>query len=122
MVFLNDIKTGKISLEKAKKLQQDYDEYLKRIQKGNKSAEQRNILANIDIVLNARNNAIKFIEDYSSMILKAKKLAKQGTGLKILTPKKILQRLPTALPQVKTGNNSKSLLNEINEILYSLYQ
>ena len=100
MVFLNDIKTGKISLEKAQKLQQDYDEYLKRIQKGNKSAEQRNILANINIVLNVRNNAIKFIEDYSSMILKAKKLAKQGTGLKILTPKNILQRLPIALPQV----------------------
>ena len=47
---------------------------------------------------------------------------KQGTGLKILTPKQMLQRLPIALAQVKTGNNSKSLLNEIRKIVYSLYQ
>ena len=42
--------------------------------------------------------------------------------LKILTPKQILQRLPIALPQVKAGNNSESLLNEISQIVYSLYQ
>ena len=38
---------------------------------------------------------------------------KQGTGLKILTPKQMLQRLPIALVQIKAGNNSGSLLNEI---------
>ena len=43
-------------------------------------------------------------------------------GLKILTPKQILQRLPIALAQVKTGNKSESLLNEIRQIVYSLYQ
>ena len=42
--------------------------------------------------------------------------------LKMLTPKQILQRLPVALAQVKTGNNSESLLNEIRQIVYSLYQ
>ena len=47
---------------------------------------------------------------------------KQGTGLKILTPKQIFQRLPIALAQVKPGNNSKNLLNEIRQIVYSLYQ
>ena len=41
--------------------------------------------------------------------------------LKILTPKQILQRLPIALAQVKAGN-SESLLNEIKQIFYSLYQ
>ena len=46
----------------------------------------------------------------------------KGTGLKILTPKQMLQRLPIALAQVKAGNNSKSLLNEIRKIVYSLYQ
>ena len=46
----------------------------------------------------------------------------QGTGLKILTPKKMLQRLPIALAQIKTGNNSEDLLNEIRQIVYSLYQ
>ena len=34
----------------------------------------------------------------------------------------MLQRLPIALAQVKAGNNSESLLNEIREILYSLYR
>ena len=45
-----------------------------------------------------------------------------GTGLKILTPKQMLQRLPVALAQVKAANNSESLLNEIRQIVYSLYQ
>ena len=40
----------------------------------------------------------------------------------MLTPKQILQRLPVALAQVKAGNNSESLLNEIRQIVYSLYQ
>ena len=46
----------------------------------------------------------------------------KGTGLTILTPKQMLQRLPIALAQVKAGNNSESLLNEIRQIVYSLYQ
>ena len=56
------------------------------------------------------------------MILEGKRLAKQGTGLKILIPKQMLQRLPIALAQIKAGNNSESLLNEIRKIVYSLYQ
>ena len=87
-----------------------------------KSAEQKKNLANINIPFNARNNAIKFIEDYRSMILEAKELAKQRAGLKILTPKQMLQRLPIALAQIKAGNNSEILLNEIKQIVYSLYQ
>ena len=34
----------------------------------------------------------------------------------------MLQRLPVALAQVKAGNNSESLLNEIRQIIYSSYQ
>ena len=59
------------------------------------------------------------------MILEAKKKAaeeQEGKGLKIFTPKQMLQRLPIALAQVKAGNNSESLLNEIRQIVYSLYQ
>ena len=41
---------------------------------------------------------------------------------RILTPKQMLQRLPVALAQIKAGNNSKTLLNEIRQIVYSLYQ
>ena len=45
-----------------------------------------------------------------------------GTGLKTLSPKQMLQRLPIALAQVKAGNNSESLSNEIRQIVFSLYQ
>ena len=51
----------------------------------------------------------------------ARKNKTEGKGLKVLTPKQMLQRLPIALAQVKTGNNSENLLNEIREIAYSLY-
>ena len=110
-------------LEEAKNLQQDYEEYFKKIRKGGKNDKQRETLANINIIFNARNNAIKFIEDYGSMILEAKRLAKQeGKGLKTLPPKQMLQRLPIALAQIKAGNNSESLLNETRQIVYFLYQ
>ena len=58
------------------------------------------------------------------MILEAKKLSKEqeGTGLKILTPNQMLQRLPIALAQIKAGNNSEGLLNEFRQIVYSLYR
>ena len=46
----------------------------------------------------------------------------KGTGLKILTPNQMLKRLPIALAQIKAGNNSESLLNEIRQIVYSLYR
>ena len=52
----------------------------------------------------------------------AKQKQAKRRGLKILTLKEILQRLPIALAQVKAGNNSESLLNEIRQIVYSLYQ
>ena len=46
----------------------------------------------------------------------------KASGLKILTPKQMLQRLPTAFAQIKAGNNSESLLNKIMQMVYSLYQ
>ena len=44
------------------------------------------------MLYNARDEAIKFVEDYGSMILEAKRLAREqeGTGLKILTPNQML--------------------------------
>ena len=72
---------------------------------------------NIEALYNARNEAIKFYDDYSLIMSEAKIKATKGKGLKILTPKQMLQRLPIALAQVKTGENSESLLNEINQIL-----
>ena len=48
--------------------------------------------------------------------------SKKGEGLKILTKKQMLNRLPILLAQIQAGNNSKSLKNEIKQILYSLYR
>ena len=79
---------------------------------------------NIEILYKTRKEAIKFIDDYSSMMteVRAKAKATKGTRLKILTPKQMLQRLPIALAQVSAHNNSESLLNEIRQIVYVLYQ
>ena len=95
------------------------------MKKGNnnrKSKEQKNSLYNIETLYKARNEAIKFYDDYSLIMSEAKIKATKGKGLKILTPKQMLQRLPIALAQVKAGNNSESLLNKIRQIVYSLYQ
>ena len=46
----------------------------------------------------------------------------QGQGLKILTPNQMLSRLPISLAQLKAGNNSEKLKNEIRQLLYSLYR
>ena len=46
----------------------------------------------------------------------------QGQGLKILAPNQMLSRLPISLAQLKAGNNSEKLKNEIRQLLYSLYR
>ena len=90
------------------------------------------------------NNAIK---EYSDLVNKAEQIAKlrsteptqkmlkifnylgeifngptKGQGLKILTPDQMLSRLPISLAQLKAGNNSEKLKNEIRQLLYSLYR
>ena len=65
----------------------------------------------------ARNKVIKFYDDYSSMVPEAKNRTTKETGLKILTPKPTLQRLPIALAQVKPANTSENVLNEIKQII-----
>ena len=61
-------------------------------------------------------------DDNSRIESEAKIKTKYGEGLKILTPKQIPQRLPIALIQVKAGNTSENLLNEIRQIIYSLHR
>ena len=63
---------------------------------------------------------LKIIEE----ILKFnKKIQKQSReGLKILMPHQMLSRLPITLAQLKAGNNSEKLTNEIRQLLYSLYR
>ena len=73
------------------------------------------------------------INAFKSGIFQVSKESQEGEGanemsrvneseqLKILTPNQMLKRLPIALAQAKAGNNSESLLNEIRQIVYSLY-
>ena len=56
------------------------------------------------------------------MVSEAELKATKETGLKILTPKQMLKRLPIALAQVNSGDNSENLLNEIRQIVHSVYQ
>ena len=69
---------------------------------------------------------IYFFRDQGKIVLdaayKSKHNKTEGKELKILTQNQMLQRLPIALAQVKAGNNSESLWNEIRQIVCSLYQ
>ena len=60
---------------------------------------------------------LKIVEE----IFKFNKQNQEGKGLKILTPNQMLSRLPITLAQLKAGNNSEKLKNEIRQLLYSLY-
>ena len=59
---------------------------------------------------------------FKSGIFQVSKESQEGEGLQILIPNQMLKRLPIALAQVKAGNNSESLLNEIRKIVYSVYR
>ena len=83
-------------------LKEDYsaetDEYLKYMEKQEKDCK-------------------KFSDEYDS-----NGWLSSGSGLKILTNKQMLKRLPILLAQIQAGNNSKKIKNEIRQILYSLYR
>ena len=91
-----------------------------------KTDEQKEVINNLKKFYIFREEVINFFTDYIKMLSDANYNVRQnetkGTGLKILTPKQMRQRLPVALAQVKAGNNSESLLNEIRQVVYSLYQ
>ena len=55
-------------------------------------------------------------------ILKFNKQKQTGKALKILTPSQMLSRLPITLAQLKAGNNSEKVKNEIRQLLYSFYR
>ena len=65
---------------------------------------------------------LKHFDDYSRIVSEAKRKTKYVEGLRILSPKKMFQRLPIALAKVKAGNTSENLLHEIRKIICSLYR
>ena len=60
--------------------------------------------------------------DVVEKILKFNKHNQLGQGLKILTPDQMLSKLPITLAQLKAGNNSEKLKNEIRQLFHSLYR
>ena len=62
------------------------------------------------------------IIDIVERILYFNQLNQSGQGLKILIPNQMLSRLPISVAQLKAGNNSEKLKNEIRQLLYSLYR
>ena len=84
------------------------------------------MINNVEKFYSSSEEVINFFRDYIEMLSDANYDAKQnetkGTGLKILTPKQMLQGLLIALPQVRAHNNTESLLNETRQIVYSLYR
>ena len=62
------------------------------------------------------------IADIVERILYFNNENQEGSGLKILTTNQMLSRLPITLAQLKAGNNSEKLKNEIRQVLYSLYR
>ena len=71
-----------------------------------------------EIEIEKSDKIVRIVE----MILDSNKQNQQGKGLKILTPNQMLSRLLITLAQLKAGNNSEKLKNEIRQILYSLYR
>ena len=111
--FGDDIYSGKITKNEADQEQSDLVEYVLNLDQKARP-KNKDDKKNIYILNTAQN----LYDDRELFPLKST----TGTGLKILTPKKMFQRLPIAIAQVKAGNNSDSLSNEIRQIVYSLYQ
>ena len=124
--LFNKIKNNQIRFSEAMNKQKDFLKKINEVKMDKKNDEQKEVIENLNKFYNSREEVINFFRDYIEILSDANYDAKQnetkGKGLKILTPKQMLQRLPIALAQVKAGNNSESLLNEIRQIVYSLYQ
>ena len=77
-------------------------------------------MQNVQNFFDSREKIIDFFRDYSFLLSEAKYETNYGSGLKILTTKQTLQRLPMALAQVKAGNASKNFTkwNRTNYIFF----
>ena len=83
-------------------------------------------IRNVKNLYDSRQKFIDLFNNYSKIksesLYRSKHDETKGTGLKILTPKQMLQRIRIPLAQLKAGNNWETLLNEIRQIVYSLYK
>ena len=126
MYIFKSIHNDDIPLESVENEQKKLKEELGYIKQGypkSRSEQQQNSIDNIENLYNSRQEVVKMFNDYvRNMSRNIYDSKQEGTELKILTPKQMLQRLPIALAQIKASNNSQSLFNEIRQIVYALYQ
>ena len=87
-----------------------------------KLTKMKNIVKNVPKDEVSRVEENEKIIDIVERILELNSKKQLGQGLKILTPNQMLSRLPITLAQLKAGNNSEKLKNEIRQLLYSLYR
>ena len=123
--FGDDIYSSRITINEADQEQTDLVEYIlsfdNKARIKNKMIKKNNNKRNIfNTAKNLYEGRELVINVFKSGLFPLKSTT--GTGLKILTPKQMLQRLAIALAHVKADNNSESLLNEIRQIVCSLYQ
>ena len=74
-----------------------------------------------DINQRSRKVHWKMLIFFSLIVCETKYKSIHGEVVKILNAKQMFQRLQTALAQVKAGNTSGNLLNDIRQIIYSLH-
>ena len=129
--FRNEIRNNVISLDTANIEQTSLLSYIIDFTKKTKprNPAQKKLRADVlDCVTSLVQGREMVINAFKSEIFHVSKESQEdeesqeGKGLKILTPNQMLKILPIALAQVKAGNNSESLLNEIRQIVYSLYR
>ena len=130
--FGNEIRNNVISLdtaniEQANLLSYVYD-FTKKTRRRNLAQKKlrAEVVDSVTSLVEGREMVINAFKSGIFQVSKEPQESQEGTEtnkmLKILTPNQMLKRLPIALAQVKAGNNSESLLNEIRQIVYSLYQ
>ena len=114
--LFNAIKNSQIKFSEADNKQNAFLNKLNEAKIGKKTLEQKKVINNLEHFYKSREEVINFFTDYVEMLSDANYNAKQNDtkrkGLKILTPKQMIQRLPIV------GNNSQHLLNEIRQSIY----
>ena len=122
--LFNAIENSQIKVSETKNKQNEFLNKLSTIEISKKTPEQKEvikILKNFTILM---KQLLIFLETmlkcYRMQITMLNKMRLREKDL--LTPKQMIQRLSIALAKLKAGNNSENSLNEIRQIIYSLYQ
>ena len=126
MNIFKNIHSGDKTLEDIEQEQNKFKKEINIIKQGNpkkRSEKQQETIDNIENLYKSRQEVVNMFNNYARNVSKSINKAKhEGKGLQILAPNQMFKRLPIALAQIKAGNNSESLLNEIRQIVYSLYR